>query len=236
MRRFGRGRRSGRTDPAVVHGLSASKQEKTVEEGERLKVGLMNRANDENALLACETLQESDNLAARSAVETAGRLVKDEDARLGHDRAGDGDATLLAARDAALERRADPVPGDGRQSERGEGGVDVLVDVGVRRAESVEPRENVSKGTIIRDSRPECEVGLSGQQGLHDSRKVGSKGDCLANRQHAEQSVVLLNKRKEVAGRVVGRAVDGDETLGARRALADGVQKSRLAGARRAHN
>ena len=151
---------------AVEHDLAAREEEETVEEREGFVGRLVDRADDEHALLVGETLYceeceaesvggaarggeervgvrertEGHDLLAALGVEPARRLVEDENPRLGDDRAGDGDAALLPARDAALQGRADALVGDRREAERGEGRVDVLRQVGVRRPEAASGR------------------------------------------------------------------------------------------------
>ena len=53
--------------------------------------------DDGLAVLAVELLQQAEDLLGGLAVEVAGRLVADQQRRIGDDRAGDGDALLLAA-------------------------------------------------------------------------------------------------------------------------------------------
>lgn len=146
-----------RTRLAVVHDEATREEEQAVKERERVKVRLVDRADDEDVLLLGEAadcgqvsreclsqyglvrlgrLTEGDDLLARSGVESTSRFIEDEHARLGHDRARDRDAALLPARDAALQGRADLVVGDRGQAERVQGRVDVVRDVGIVRAEA----------------------------------------------------------------------------------------------------
>ena len=103
--------------------------------------------------------------------------------------------------------------------------------------------------------RKEREQGEGG-----DARELSSERDGLADREDAEERVVLLDEGQERLDRVVGRAVDRDlegargrvssglerscERRGERthlagcagRALADGVEEGTLAGAARSHD
>ena len=58
----------------------------------------MRHHDDGLAEVAVEDLQDRQDLVGRCAVEVAGRLVAEQELRIGDDRAGDGDALLLAAR------------------------------------------------------------------------------------------------------------------------------------------
>ena len=58
----------------------------------------MGDEDERRAAVALQGEEEVDDRAAGGLVEIAGRLVGDEDGRVRHDRAGDGDALLLAAR------------------------------------------------------------------------------------------------------------------------------------------
>ena len=57
--------------------------------------------DDRLAVLAVERLQQVEDLVAGLAVEVAGRLVAEQQRRVGDDGAGDADALLLAARELA---------------------------------------------------------------------------------------------------------------------------------------
>ena len=53
--------------------------------------------HDGLAVVAVERLQQIEDLIARLAIEIAGRLVGEQERRIGNDRAGDADALFLAA-------------------------------------------------------------------------------------------------------------------------------------------
>ena len=55
--------------------------------------------DDGLAVLPAQRPQQIENLVGGLAIEVAGRLVADQERRVGHQRAGDGDALLLAARE-----------------------------------------------------------------------------------------------------------------------------------------
>ena len=57
--------------------------------------------DDRLAVLAVERLQQVEDLVAGLAIEVAGRLVAEQQRRVGDDRAGDADALLLAAGELA---------------------------------------------------------------------------------------------------------------------------------------
>jgi hypothetical protein len=63
-----------------------------------------------------ELLEQRHDLEAGARVEVAGRLVGEDQARLGHERARDRDALLLAARE--LVRRVVEAPGEADALER----------------------------------------------------------------------------------------------------------------------
>ena len=65
--------------------------------GARRGVRVVGDHDDRLAVLAVERLQQVQDLVARLAVEVAGRLVAQQQGRVGDDRAGDADALLLAA-------------------------------------------------------------------------------------------------------------------------------------------
>ena len=61
-------------------------------------VSLVRDHHDGDPAIAAETREDFHHLVARGAVEVAGGLVRQQQGRLGHQGAGDGDALLLAAR------------------------------------------------------------------------------------------------------------------------------------------
>ena len=61
-------------------------------------VRIVRHHHDRLAVIAVERLQQVENLVAGLAIEVAGRLVAEQQRRVGDDRAGDADALLLAAR------------------------------------------------------------------------------------------------------------------------------------------
>ena len=66
--------------------------------------------HDGPALLDHEIAQQFDNRMARFRVEISGRLIRQDQRRMVHERARDRDALLLAAGEIAREK-IDPVPG-----------------------------------------------------------------------------------------------------------------------------
>ena len=60
-------------------------------------VGLMRHQDHRDALVDVQLLEEAHHLGAGLGVQVAGRLVGQDDARIVHQRAGDGHALLLAA-------------------------------------------------------------------------------------------------------------------------------------------
>src|SRR5690348_8899287 len=60
-------------------------------------LGIVRHHDDGLAVLAVEPLQQRQHFFRRLAVEVAGRLVADQQGRIGNDRARNGDALLLAA-------------------------------------------------------------------------------------------------------------------------------------------
>ena len=63
------------------------------------RVRVVRDHDDGLAVLAVERLQQVEDLVARLAIEVAGRLVAEQQRRIGDDRARDADALLLAARE-----------------------------------------------------------------------------------------------------------------------------------------
>ena len=63
------------------------------------RVRIVRDHDDRLAVLAVERLQQVEDLVARLAIEVAGRLVAEQQRRVGDDGAGDADALLLAARE-----------------------------------------------------------------------------------------------------------------------------------------
>ena len=63
----------------------------------RRGVRIVGDHDDRLAVLAVERLQQVEDLVARLAIEIAGRLVAEQQRRVGDDRARDADALLLAA-------------------------------------------------------------------------------------------------------------------------------------------
>ena len=79
--------------------------------GERGQLGIVRHQHDRRLARAIDLEQQLDDLAAGLAVEVAGRLVGEEERRIVGERARDGDALLLAARELrrivmARDRRA----------------------------------------------------------------------------------------------------------------------------------
>ena len=76
------------------------------------RVRVVRDHDDRLAVLAVERLQQVEDLVAGLAIEVAGRLVAEQQRRVGDDRARDADALLLAAgelpRDSASSRSARP--------------------------------------------------------------------------------------------------------------------------------
>ena len=64
-------------------------------------VRIVRHHDDRLAVLAVERLQQVEDLVAGLAIEVAGRLVAQQQRRIGDDRAGDADALLLAAGELA---------------------------------------------------------------------------------------------------------------------------------------
>ena len=62
-------------------------------------VGLVRDEHDGDAALAVQPLEDAHDLDAGARVEVAGRLVGEEQRRLVDERARDGDALLLSARE-----------------------------------------------------------------------------------------------------------------------------------------
>ena len=67
----------------------------------RRGVRVVRHHHDRLAVLAVERLQQIEDLVAGLAIEVAGRLVAEQQRRVGDDGAGDADALLLAARELA---------------------------------------------------------------------------------------------------------------------------------------
>lgn len=147
-------------------------------------------------------LTEGDDLLARRGVESTGRFVQDEDARLGDDRTRDRDAALLPSRDAALQRGTDPVVRDRCEPKRLQRRVDVVGNVGVRRAESVVVHKGSTDYPPATRRRRDANSTATRRDGKAsvDSRQVCGKRDGLFDGQHAEEGVVLLDKREQLAG------------------------------------
>ena len=80
--------------------------------GARRGVRIVRHHDDGLAVLAVERLQQVEDLVAGLAIEVAGRLVAEQQRRIGDDRARDADALLLAARQLAriVVHRARPSP------------------------------------------------------------------------------------------------------------------------------
>ena len=80
---------SGFEQRALVHVQLAA--------GEFRRLGVVGDHDDGLAVLAVQHLQQVQHLVGGLAVEVAGRLVADQQGRIGDQRAGDGDALRLAA-------------------------------------------------------------------------------------------------------------------------------------------
>ena len=86
--------------PRAHHGDAVAERERL-----RLVVRDVHRGHAELVEEATEIVEQP---VAEPAVERAERLVEEEDARLGCERARESDALLLAARERPTERRSNP--------------------------------------------------------------------------------------------------------------------------------
>ena len=169
------------------------------------RLGVVGDHHDRLAVLAVQHLQQAQDLVGGGAVEVAGRLVADQERRIGHDGARDRHALLLAARE--LPRL---VPGavreaDQRQRDRARAGA-------------------LGRGQVGQQQR-QLDVPLGRQHGhqvveLEDEADVGGAPARRA--------------RRSRAGRCAGRRSTMLPPVG-RVEPADQVEQGGLAGARRPH-
>ncbi len=88
--------RSGRNFmPRFLHELALFEVQRPLRAFGRVRI--VRHHHDGLAVLLVERLQQIEDLVAGLAIEIAGRLVAEQQRRIGHDRARDADALLLAA-------------------------------------------------------------------------------------------------------------------------------------------
>ena len=169
------------------------------------RVRIVRDHDDGLAVLAVERLQQVEDLVAGLAVEVAGRLVAEQQRRVGDDGARDADALLLAAGELPrIVLRAVGEPDD-LQRDR-------------RRACAARPSTASSAAAAARrSSRPSAPAA---------GCRAGRRSRCAATRQRDSWPPL---KRADVD------AADFDRAAGRRVEPADQVEQRRLARARRAH-
>ena len=169
------------------------------------RVRIVRDHDDRLAVLAVERLQQVEDLVAGLAIEIAGRLVAEQQRRVGDDRARDADALLLAARELARVVLGAIGEADDLQRDR-----HALAALGLRQAASAA----AAARRCARRSAPAAGC------------RAGRRSRCAARASATAAPPPRLADRD---------AADLDRAAGRRVEAADQVEQRRLARARRSH-
>ena len=198
-------RRLGLRDGPVVDDGARVEEDEAVEEGEDLPGGLVDGADDGAAGLLDQAAQDLHHLLRRVRVQPRGRLVEEQQPRVGEEAHGDGHALALPAADAARALLADD-------------GVGALGDV-----QHAQHAVHVLQPRRVRLQVRQLQLGLVHQEGARRQR--------LEERVVLRDVVEDVPHR----GGVLGAAVDAHLAGGGLDPAAEQVEQRRLAGAGGAH-